>query len=406
MSKVNYTFDHLARSLDYHSQDNALMLNLNGFNHFNKRNIMPMSKNLQGFTFFVRPQLNMSQENLRQHRLLLSLVNSSPMSVGTYIRTMLDPRLMSKTSSAASKGAGTTSPRSVSNQYVNNKQAFIPILTNSLKTLSGWPDIETPTWSGKPGLYKETYTMVDGSADIRNQIELNASFRNSAGEVIMNMFHAWAMYSAAVFEGKVVPYPDFMVENELDYNTRIFRILLDRKGRSVVKIAATGPGIIQAVGIGAGYDFNADTPYNESQADIDFRFKCQGVEYQDPVLLYEFNETVAIFNPAMKSTNEAKQYTGVSDSMYKVPELLLGIFNYEGYPHINLLTGEFEIYVDKSVGESVKREFEQSGLFPSIPRLIDANNESENPLQVQQEAKNMNANIYSPGIIEPDNGIY
>ena len=43
-----------------------------------------------------------------------------------------------------------------------------------------------------------------------------------------------------VFEGKLVPYFDYMAENTIDYNTRIYRLVTDSTHMYVTKIAATG----------------------------------------------------------------------------------------------------------------------------------------------------------------------
>jgi hypothetical protein len=58
----------------------------------------------------------------------------------------------------------------------------------------------------------------------------------------------------------------------------------------------------------------------------------------DPILFNEFNETVIMFNPEMADDVREQNYT-------KVPYQYLQLFNYQGYPHINVLTNELEWWV-------------------------------------------------------------
>jgi len=182
--------------------------------------------------------------------------------------------------------------------------------------------------------------MVDGSSGIYKPINLTASFANSVGNPIINLFLIWSTYASLVFEGDMSPYPDAVSGNWIDYNTRVFRILLDPTGKYVSFIAATGPGMVEAIGIGGMADFNRTTPYNEQQSKVDFSFTFHGVEYQDPVLLWEFNQTCYTHNPALKAP--------YSNGLFKVPTALRGAFEYYGYPHIDLATNEFEIWVKQA----------------------------------------------------------
>jgi hypothetical protein len=45
--------------------------------------------------------------------------------------------------------------------------------------------------------------------------------RNTRGDPIVYLFYVWAFYQSLVFQGLMVPYPDYIVHNRLDYNTRI-----------------------------------------------------------------------------------------------------------------------------------------------------------------------------------------
>lgn len=354
-AKLPFSIDDIKRSLTTGSIDKAILYNLRGFNHGTRNAYLPKARALQGDCFWVRPQLNLTTDNIRECRLLAPLLNSGGVSTASYVRMMLDPRL---------EGGFTTPMGGVSNAgkpnaSFDNKQAFIPIMTNATRTCTGWPDITVKTWSDKAGVYNQQYTMVDGGTSNSGQIDITASFRNSSGEPILNLIHIWAIYMGLVFEGKVTPYPDFVAQNEIDYQTRIFRLLYDQSGQYVTKIAATGPGVPLAVGIGAGYDYNEALAYNEQNESVDIRFKFHGVEYQDPVLMMEFNNTVDMFNPAMISKS----------GMTMIPFGLRKYFNHVGYPYINLGNGEFEIWVSEAVVLDVTKRLIRTGMAPEVTKL-------------------------------------
>jgi hypothetical protein len=228
---------------------------------------------------------------------------------------------------------------------VDPSQAFIPVLTNNLLTLSGWPDVVAPVFESDAGLYKETYVQVDGLTKNYESFDLDASFRNTRGDPILYMFYIWLNYMSNVFEGKLVPYLDYLVENIIDYNTRIYRLVLDSNKEKVKKIAATGACFPITVPTGSFFDFNSETPYSDQNKDISIRFRCMGADYMDDILIREFNQTVKTFNPLMKDS-----YRG--NHMQLVNQKLLPLFNNRGYPRINENTYDLEWWVDKYVFNS------------------------------------------------------
>ena len=318
-----------------------LLENLRGFNHLGVRPFMPKNKDGKGLVFFTRPQLNLSLANLQSNRKFIGLLNEQDASVVKYVRCMLDPRLI------GGYKIGNNVKTEIADTYLNNQHAFIPLLTNNLLTATGWPDIQVPSYTGRPdGLYGQNHSMVDGVVDIMGQVTINASFRTSAGHPITNMMAFWAKYMAAVFEGKLSPYPDFIIENELDYNTRMFRLVFDSTNRFLTNIGSTGPGFPEAVGIGRLFDFNSEETYNDTGDEVDFSFKFHGVEYNDPILIYEFNKAVNTFKPGMLLPGDDK-------TLMKIPHNLKQYFNYEGYPHINFTTGEYELFIEKAIVEKM-----------------------------------------------------
>lgn len=341
-SITGISLDELFKNSPIGSIDRAIGNNAYGINHMQTLPAALSNRDTYGFTFFVRPQLNMQPDNLRNLRLFSSLLTSESLSVQRFIRTTLDPRLM-----AGYKFRNHSVPR-IDSPLTDNLNAFIPLLTNNLISLSGWPDLVAPTYDSKPGIYQEEHSMVDGIVKIYSGFELNATFTNTRCHSILFMFYVWLHYAANVFEGLLQPYLDFITENEIDYNTRIYRIVLDQYKQKVVKIAATGVAIPLNLPMGSYFDYNTDSVYNTQNKEVSIRFKCLGACYNDDILVYEFNKTVEVFNP------------GMSDRMRDATMIMLTpierrMFNNKGYPRINPFTMDLEWWVDNSTYQQLLR---------------------------------------------------
>lgn len=318
------------------SLDRAIGNDIYGFNQFNTGSMVPINRETYGITFIVRPQLNLLSGNLRANRVFSSLLNTNPYSIQRVVRCYLDPRYQR----GFSMGGFTSMPHDC--PLVDPKQAFIPVLTNNLKSVSGWPDVVVPTYSSSPGLYKEVYSMIDGSMNIWGEYDLDLTFKNIRGDIILYLFYIWTKYPTLTFEGSMWPYLDFVTERELDYTSRIYRIILDVDKKTVTKVIACGACFPISVPIGMFGDFNRETPYFDQNKDITIRFRCMGMEIFDDILIKEFNDTVNIFNPDMRD--------GVRDTtMAKLShnDIIEGFKN-RGYPRINPSTSELEWYYDIS----------------------------------------------------------
>ena len=356
MGTLNFTVADIKDTLSFGSLDKAIGRNLMSIDHDNIKTYNPMARTLQGLVFWTRPGLNMSAGNVGSSRILSPLIAGRDLSIQSYIRHMLDPRVMGGFEPPNGNGVVGSG-----NQYIDNKQAFIPIMTNAVTTLSGWPDIITKMFTDEPGVQGQTFSMVDSECNLRENIELTATFANSSGEPILNLMNVWIHYMGLVFSGKLTPYPDYVVENELDYNTRIFRILLDKTGKYVTKMAATGPGVPLALGIGAGFDYTSSTPYNEQNETIDIRFKFHGVEYNDPILPIDFNMAVMTFNPDMKT----------KAGLTVVPFGLRRYFKHMGYPWIDVKTMEYQVWIPTDQLTARIGKLLRTGLAPEITDMVN-----------------------------------
>lgn len=328
-------FDKLMEQIDFISRSSGLgsltesMVNqLAGFNHRGVGNPVPYNQDNQGMTFFTRPRLNLSYNNLSADRRLSvlgprqgNLVNHIPAA----IRQWLDPEV-----------AFTLNNAGVRTDLIDPYQAFIPLLSNNLISLSGWPDPIAEYYTADEGLAKETWAMVDGVDTIYSAFDLQATFRNVAGDPISLMIYVWLIYMSLVYQGRMLPHPDSEMLREIDYQTRIYRLVLDPTRTYIQKIAACGAAFPTSPALGQAFDFSADTPFEQSRASqISVPWRCVGAMYQDPILMQEFNEVVVLFNPAMHPLHR-------NEHMRRIPREWQTLFNYDGYPWIDMNTNELQ----------------------------------------------------------------
>lgn len=309
---------------------NALRNAYYGINHRLTPQAIPINKDTFGLTFFTRPRLNLSPGNLRSERIFNPLTNTNPYSVQRIIRCYLDP------DSNRDPATGISSP------FVDPLSAFIPILTNMLVSAAGWPDITVPYTTSHEGVYKEVFSVVDGITEVYSAYDVTLTFRNMQGDPVTALFFYWSMYMSHVFRGTLMPYPEMIVDNEIDYQTRIYRLVLDVTKTRVQKIAACGAAFPYSPANGAAFNYDSQSPINQSHEQISIPMHCVGAIYQDPILLYAFDATVALFNPAMADSLRTVSCT-------KVPMAALQLFNHQGYPWINPDTWELEWWVDNQL---------------------------------------------------------
>lgn len=346
---VPYSMDEYFQSGNVGSIDKAIGNNLYGINHRQTPGAVQSNKDTYGLTFFVRPQLNLQADNIRNARIMTPLLSEIELSIQRFVRCSLDPRLI------YGYTFNNHSIPPISCPILDNFNCFIPVLTNNLNSISGWPDVVVPTFTSKRGLYQEVYSQVDGIARNLESFDIDATFRNTRGDPILYMFYIWLHYSALVFEGRLVPYIDMITENEIDYNTRIYRLVLDQQKDVVTKIAATGAAFPMSVPVGSFFDYTNEKPFNDQNKDITIRFRCLGFECLDDILVKEFNKSVVQFNKAMADSTRER-------GLIKVKKNVLHLFNNRGYPRINPNTYELEWWIDNSLFSQRTKVFIENNL--------------------------------------------
>lgn len=341
----------------------ALGDNLYGINAKSKNAPLPRVNNSQGYTFFTKPQLRLADENVSNVPSFHSMLTAEKISYQRYTRLTLDPRLHYLVGNQ------------LSSPLVDPYQAFIPILTNTITSLSGWPQLRPPQYTSPTGLYGSQFSHTDGAPNFYEVFDMSATFRTVRGNFHNYLFTAWVLYQSLVFEGLMVPYADMIVNREIDYQTRIYRIVTDYTNRYVTDIACTGAAFPISVPVGDIFDFNIDSTLNNSNKDITIDFRSIGFLFNEDIIKLEFNQVQAIFNPNIAKILK-HDFTSNDDDLIrredpksihyiegcdlvKVPYAALSVIrddlynnihyglNYNLYPYINLATNELEWWVHK-----------------------------------------------------------
>ncbi len=379
----------------YHSITNTC----HGINHRGMGNGVPMNQDQHGLTFFTRPCMNMSYDNLSSDRTTTPLITKAELSYQRYIRCLLDPRaglggsktlaLSHQDNSLFAALSGLFNSNAKPNQngiqtdtfntpLLDPHCAFIPLLTNNLISISGWPDQQVATYTSKPGVMGESWSMYDGTIKIYGTQDLTVNLRNMLGDPLSLLFGTWLTYGANVYSGQFNPYADLILGNIIDYQTRIYRLVLDPTRRFVQKIAATGAAFPIANPIGGVFDYNEEHVFNLNIKEMSVPFRCMGIIYNDPLLFTTFNMTVAAFNPNMADPPKAYVDPHVdpdairNQNMRKLTMAERMVFNYHGYPRIDPITQELEIWVDNAVYQYIMnpKPYHANDLAPSIVNAL------------------------------------
>lgn len=309
---------------------------------------VPRNRDNQGLIFFTRPRMRLSSENLLQDSTLQQMLVTANRSPWRAVRAMLDP-----IGSGSPQRITANRSNKVNHLYpsdlVDPYMPFIPLLTNTATVLSGWPDLDIGKYVSREGVQKETWTMIDGVAKIYSNFTLNASFRNIVSDPIGYMFWTWACYNSLVYQSEATPWMDSILDNEIDYQTRIYRVILDASKTYVQKIAYTGVAVPVVANVGASYNYS-EKPFNEELDDYQVSFVCDGAVYHELGTFEIFNRHVTDFNINMHDDRR-------SSTMVKLKPGERKSFKFSGYPRINPETSEFEMWVFKSHYDAMNRRF-------------------------------------------------
>lgn len=306
---------------------------LRGINFRGTGNPVVGNQDNTGITFFTKPRLCLTADNLGQDRKLNQLATIDPLTLQRAIRCTLDH-------------VGEVT-RGVVTPLVDPRLPFIPLLTNNLLSLSGWPDPVVQYWTSKAGNWKESMALIDDLYQVNEVFPLTANFSNTAGDPISLLIDTWCTYASYVYNNILTPYPDMIALNEVDYQTRIYQFVMDPSRRFIQKWAITGASFPTATPMGSSFNFDATRPYNFSNQQLSIPFTCMCAQYNDPIVLEEFNDLGTDWCSPMGSITDNRSTgnsTGPSGWRQITIDEALN-YNYMALPRINMYTNELQWWI-------------------------------------------------------------
>lgn len=329
---LNDFINQIIKNSGLSPRDRAVYDTFRGLNITGRNNAVPLNTENHGYTFFTRPYLNLSEDNCMVDRRLQMLLNPNPYSIERRVRAYLDPQQHKDRGNEWCPGVDPLNP-------------FIPVLSNNLISLTGWEDFTLNLSTTTPGVYRDAMSYVDDVPYQFGTYDLQMTCRNIDGDPITWMMAMWEIYMGLNREGRIMPYPELLMLNEYDANTRIYRLVMDSTKTYVQRVAAPGAALPMNAPTGQGLNFTGDgseTPFQTVSDQLNFSFRCMGLTIYDYILIYEFNDIVQEFNPAMRDGSR-----GTATVKIKASER--DWFNFEAYPYINVEAhNELEWHVLKS----------------------------------------------------------
>lgn len=317
----NDTTTDIYRSNGFSRFAAALTSSLYGLDISGSNTPAPQTIEQYGLVFFTRPMINLSYDNITAERSFSPMLTHDRMSVAAFVQATLDPL------------------GNHSCPLVDPYNAFIPLLSNTLQSLSGWQDPILDTFVSSPGLMRQQYSLGDSPVKVHGVYPLSATFRNVRGNALGYLFHVWTYYISLSYYGVCDPYTSFMRNNITDYQTRIYKLVLDPTRTYVEEIVSCYAAFPLVNPVGIRGNMNTGEILNRDVDVMSQTFQAQGATYYDPVSIYEFNVAATALNKRMRDPLlKANGMRRLWPSEYKV-------FSYRAYPFIDPETAMLQWWV-------------------------------------------------------------
>ena len=235
---------------------------------------------LPGFTFFTRPCLCLTDWNLAPHRKLAHLVTTDINAMPFAIKCLLDTKFAKK------------SERASNCPLVDINNPFLVPLCNAIKSMSGFIDPMLITETTEGGFFSEDQTYVIGGDRMSKTYDINCTFRDYPGNPILTIIDDWCEYMAGLTDGSLQQYSSAIDYNRMDYTVSIYRFLMDRTNRYIVRWAKCTGCYPVSPPTGIAMNLNDGEALVQAAGELAVVFKANRIEYDDPIILKEFNMLV------------------------------------------------------------------------------------------------------------------
>lgn len=354
------------------------------FDRFHKRYYTPNTV-YSGYTFITRPRLSLTATNLQADRYLHLYNTTNPKTIQFAIRCLLDT-VFSKIDSAPTALA----KKLFECPYFDPYNPFIPILTNTVQDISGFPSQEIATFTTEGGFFSEDQRFAMGSDRNNKSFDLNLSFTDVEGGLVMALFKVWLTYIDLVTTGEVLAYTDDIIHRRFNYTVSIYRFLVDPTNRYIVNASkCTGCFPVNRP-TGALYDVSRAERYVEAAKNFTIQFACNKFEENDPIILLEFNTLMNRYCPGISL--QSKQDKKVVQKYVDVPYEL--DYNYVGLPYITIANGS-----------RPRLDFRYKPMYiNNLPREQNLYRVDSEIAQINQSTHPSTSSLMQPGSVLPGTG--
>tara|TARA_Y100001956_G_scaffold82973_1_gene107696 strand:+ start:103176 stop:104249 length:1074 start_codon:yes stop_codon:yes gene_type:complete len=333
--------DKILQKAGLGSLSNRYQETLRGIDHTGFSVPLNTTKDSQPLFFATRPNFNLSTGNVNRVRLLNLLNTDDEYSLQRYIRCILDPK--------SHRGHRATE---VSSHYANPYDPFIPLMSNSLLTLTGWPDIVLNMFTSNEGIMKESWTMVNGTHEINNAFKLTLNFKNIEGDPLLLMLYVWIIYSSSIKLGDMRPWPRSIINTRIDYQTRFYEFALDPAKRFVTKWADCGAAMPSTLPLGNLFNINRMENDIADRQQLSINFDCQIARYNDPMTINKFNVIQGRFDNRKiiipeSLTPDGKMEVLGEKTLVKMSHSDMALIRHKANPLIHPMTNELQWYITK-----------------------------------------------------------
>lgn len=293
---------------------------VHGFDTVSKGKMIQPSRTATGMVFFSRPMLNLTYVNLSREIQLMPWRDGDPDGYLGMTRAQLDPlsetyshmRVKTRGKDGKDYYTGGETFRSSLSDPLN---PFLVVLTNSLVSLSGWPDPRLDYYASDKGIRGEQWFKMDGTTEINYVYDLSATFNNGKGDPVYMMLKLWTEYIYRVGVGDLWPYPQMIARQMIDYMTRIYSFTLDETKTFITHWADCGAAAPGGIQTGAVHNYDSQEIHKNSMDTVSMSFQAVGARYNHLSTLHSFNKLMAMFNPDLQvfPTRQRNQYKMIED---------------------------------------------------------------------------------------------
>lgn len=369
--------DDIHRDAGYGGRSTQYAETARGFDIYNRGQTVIPSRSATGLVFFTRPLLNLTYGNLSLDNTFLPWRDAPPESILRMTRVFLDPINQTKQDSYLKDKDGIYTKsldiERVTSPMVDPYNPFIPLLSNRLLSLSGWPDVRMDHYASDAGLRGEQWIMADGIGEVNGAFTLDSTFSNREGDDIYILFDLYLKYIYRVTVGDIRPYAKMIAMRMLDYMMRAYSFTLDGTMKYITHYACTGAMFPTNLPSGIPHNYDYQENIKSGLDQISISWQCTGARYNDNRILLDFNKLVGMFNrdleliPDRHPSFKGKKVKTITDNgedniplgnngnndskdarWIKLTHAEKRAANLHAYPLINMVTKELEWWVHRN----------------------------------------------------------